>query len=47
MIAIGCASRRKPVKKRVICSCTMVWRVMVLRKFSNSVLVGSSPLSSR
>ena len=35
MIAIGCASRRKPVKNRVICSCTMVWRVMVLRKLSN------------
>ena len=27
MIAIGCASRRKPWKKRLICSCTIVWRV--------------------
>ena len=27
MMAIGCASRRKPVKKRFIWSCTMVWRV--------------------
>ena len=25
--AIGCASRRKPWKKRLICSCTIVWRV--------------------
>jgi hypothetical protein len=27
MTAIGCASRRKPVKKRLIWSCTMVWCV--------------------
>ena len=27
MTAIGCASRRKPVKNRFIWSCTMVWRV--------------------
>ena len=25
MTAMGCASRRKPVKNRIICSCSIVW----------------------
>ena len=34
MTAIGCASRRKPLKKRVSWSCTMVWRRDVVVPFA-------------
>ena len=45
--AIGCASRRKPRKNELICSCTMVWRVMSRSNFTFCASVGNSPLSSR
>ena len=47
IVAIGCASRRKPVKKRLICSCTMVWCVTVPTNSFFCAASGSSLFSSR
>ncbi len=41
--AIGCASRRKPDKKRFICSCVIVWEVTRFLKSRYCCLFGRSP----
>ena len=47
IVAIGCASRRNPVKKRWICSCTIEWWITMWTNSSFCFCVGSSPFSSR
>jgi citrate synthase len=47
MIAMGCASRRKPRKKLLTWSWTMVWRVMVFSKSCFWVAFGNSPCRRR
>ena len=46
-ISLDGPSRRKPWKNRAICSCTMVWRWIVVWKSAFCWASGSSPRSSR